>query len=153
MLKRLVAASLAIFMLFTIIGCGKKEEEETVEVKDTKKQENKEMITRFLDALVADDYKKVSEFLYSSESVDSFKEYCQNNEIENEIDFSEGYKIHRYIDESSGDSTGDVKGTIYYYDIKLNFGEKKCYVALQILDDGKKSGIVSFEVGHWADVQ
>jgi len=146
MIKKLFAVNLVLFMTLTLIGCGNSKEEE-IEVQKTKLEEHKGIITRFLDALAADDYKKLSEFLYSDPNND-FKDYCENTQTNQGIDFSEGYELIRYTEEYYMDSEGDVEGTLYIYEAKVNFGEEKCYVALQILDDGKKAGIVSFEVGH-----
>ncbi|MBR6807722.1 MAG: hypothetical protein IKM46_04985 [Clostridia bacterium] len=148
MFKRIIALFLTGIMFFAVVGC-KKNDEESAEVSSeeqaTKLEEYKGMILDLLDALVKEDFDKVNSLCYSAGSV-SIKTYCEQCEVDYEFDFKDGYEFKKYYNAYSVPSESDVEGTIYLYDVRVNFGDSECIVSVQILDDGKKVGIVKFEI-------
>ena len=150
MIKRVLSSILVLVMLISLFGCGKKDEvnNEEVKVVDSKEagvEEYKTLITNLLDALVAGDYAKAKTYFYTDSETD-FEEYCKNAEEKNNFKFSDGYNIRRYTEEYYTDGDKPVKGVVYVYDLHVNFGDAKCYALVQIIDDGKKVGIIGFEI-------
>ena len=139
MTKRIFALMLVLVMVFTVVGCESKDD------KDAKLEEYKGMIEDFLDALTADNYDKIDKLLYSGLN-DEIKPYFEQCEADYGIDYAAGYDLKKYYNAYHMDSEGEVKGTAYQYDLRVNFGEFESYVTVQILDDGDKAGIVLFEI-------
>ena len=132
---KILAVMMVCLCLFSFASCGK----------GIDKDEAKEFINDFFEAIVAEDYEKAESFLHPERPAD-LETFLLNVEKNENIDFQKGIDVQKYTFVSSALYDSTVDGSTYELGIRTKVGNETVKFTIEIVENDNGYGIYNLNI-------